>query len=364
MHRIRFFISLFVGVSVGMLGVLYFTNIFIYVVISLVLSTMLRPLANSLSRVQLLGVRMPRVVAIVLSFVVLSLLISVFGFLFVPLISEQVKVLASVNYEHLFLKITNPLEELEGFLINNHLTAQEKGFIVADMQESLREIVRGVDFPSLFNDILSITGNFFVGGLSVFFITFFLLLENGLIRNIFIRLVPNAYFEMYISAFYKIEKLLTNYLLGLVLQMLSVFSIVSVGLSMVGIKYALTIGVFAAFANLIPYLGPVLGATFGVIVGISIGVNLVEFNDYLLLMLKILGVFAVVQITDNFVLQPLIFSKSVKAHPLEIFIIIFAGANLAGIPGMIGAIPVYTILRVSYLEISRGYRKYYIFKKN
>jgi predicted PurR-regulated permease PerM len=65
---------------------------------------------------------------------------------------------------------------------------------------------------------------------------------------------------------------------------------------------------------------------------------------------------------DNIVLQPLIFSKSVKAHPLEIFIIIFAGATLAGIPGMIAAIPVYTILRVSAVELYAGYKQYHIFR--
>ena len=66
--------------------------------------------------------------------------------------------------------------------------------------------------------------------------------------------------------------------------------------------------------------------------------------------------------TDNLFLQPLIFSKSVKAHPLEIFIVIFAGATLAGIPGMIAAIPTYTVLRVSFIEMYKGYKDYKIFK--
>jgi predicted PurR-regulated permease PerM len=73
-------------------------------------------------------------------------------------------------------------------------------------------------------------------------------------------------------------------------------------------------------------------------------------------------VFATVQVVDNIFLQPMIFSKSVKAHPLEIFIVIFAGATLAGIPGMIAAIPGYTVIRVSVMEIYRGYKSYHIFK--
>jgi predicted PurR-regulated permease PerM len=166
---------------------------------------------------------------------------------------------------------------------------------------------------------------------------------------------------------YKIEKLLSNYLLGLMFQMFAVFSIASLGLSLLGINYALTIAVFAAVANLIPYAGPLLGATFGIIVAISTTPGLPGLNDYLFLVLKILAVFGVVQLTDNILLQPLIFSKSVKAHPLEIFLVIFAGASLGGqmgnvIFGMILAVPFYTVIRVSFLEFYKGHRQYKVFK--
>ena len=119
---------------------------------------------------------------------------------------------------------------------------------------------------------------------------------------------------------------------------------------------------FAAIANIIPYLGPVLGATFGILVGITINPDLVTGQDFLFHAVKIASVFVVVQVTDNIVWQPLIFSKSVKAHPLEIFIIIFAGATLAGIIGMILAIPVYTVIRVTFIEFLSGYKRYKIFK--
>ncbi|HSI74584.1 MAG TPA: AI-2E family transporter, partial [Lunatimonas sp.] len=95
--------------------------------------------------------------------------------------------------------------------------------------------------------------------------------------------------------------------------------------------------------------------------GLATG-NFSEANEIYFLIAKILGVFAVVQLCDNIFLQPMIFSKSVKAHPLEIFVVIFAGAKLAGIMGMIFAIPVYTIFRVSFKEFYKGYKDYRIFK--
>ena len=144
--------------------------------------------------------------------------------------------------------------------------------------------------------------------------------------------------------------------------MISIFTLASIGLSLIGVKYALTIALFAAVANLIPYLGPIMGSVFGILVAVTITPGLEGFNAYLFMVLKIVSVFAVVQILDNILLQPIIFSKSVKAHPLEIFIVIFAGANLAGILGMILAIPIYTILRVCFVEFYTGSRQYRIFK--
>lgn len=63
-------------------------------------------------------------------------------------------------------------------------------------------------------------------------------------------------------------------------------------------------------------------------------------------MIRVLSVFIIMQIIDNFVLQPIIFSKSVKAHPLEIFLVVLIGAKLGGILGMVLAIPLYTVFRV------------------
>lgn len=256
-----------------------------------------------------------------------------------------------------------PLKNLEDFMIRNGYTLGKEGFIVDSLRNSIVSIFDQVDFQTIFNNLISFTGNFLIGLLAVVFITFFLLYEKGIVRKQFIALIPNQYFEISIVAIYKIEKLLSNYLLGLLFQMFAIFSIASFGLSLLGIRYALTIALFAAVSNLIPYAGPVLGAAFGVIVGVSTGDFMMDTSAIWLMVLKILAVFSVVQLTDNLLLQPLIFSKSVKAHPLEIFVIIFVGANLAGILGMIVAIPVYTVIKVSIKELYSGYKKYYIFNR-
>ena len=339
-----------------------FSDIFIYVSISLVLTTILRPLTSFISRTYIFKVKIPRFIAIFISFSAVIGVIFLFILLFIPLIIEQTEVISNLSFDLIYEKLSSPLVTFENFLIENNVIKSNSGDFNAGIKSTVIEFVSNINFKNILNNLLSFTGTIFISILAVSFITFFLLYEEGILRRQMTALIPNKYFEMYISAIFKIEKLLSNYLIGLLLQMMAIFSVAALGLSIFGIKYAITIAVFAAVANLIPYLGPLLGATFAIIVGVSTSGSFVLDQDTVIMIAKILSVFAIVQATDNILLQPLIFSKSVKAHPLEIFLVIFAAATLGGITGMIIAIPVYTILRVSVLEVSSGFRRYHIFQ--
>ncbi|MGB3618699.1 MAG: AI-2E family transporter, partial [Catalinimonas sp.] len=313
--------------------------------------------------VQVYGVRVPRSLAVFSSFLLLAALLTLFVLMFIPLVTAQIEMISNIDLDDLLYTLEEPIGQLEQFFIRNNFTEQEPGFIIRGLQDNTFSAFASVNFNDVVNELLWFTGSFFVTLLALVFITFFLLYEKGLLKNIFLKSVPNPYFELVIAALHKIETLLSNYLTGLLLQMFSVFTLVSVGLTIVGVKYVPTIAVFAAVANLIPYLGPILGGGFGLFVGISTAPFDLNSNEYLWLIFKIMTVFASVQMIDNLFLQPLIFSRSVKAHPLEIFVIIFAGAVVAGPTGMIAAIPAWTILRVSAGELYRGYQQYYIFDR-
>lgn len=330
---------------------------------SAVIAAILRPLTEYIANFSVYSVEIPRFIAVIISFLTLIILVSFFLVLFIPLVSDQVEVISAYNYEYILTIIEDPISRFEKFLIDRQLVQQEIGFISQSIRSGVTGGISSLDLTVLFNNVLSITGNIFIGMLAVIFITFIFLHERGFIRNTLLSWVPNQYFEVSTSALYKVERLLSNYLLGLLFQMASIFTIASIILSILGVNYAITIALFAAIANVIPYLGPVMGATFGIVVGFTSSGLIFEIDrSALILVLKIMGTFGIVQLTDNLFLQPLIFSRSVKAHPLEIFVIIFAGAKLAGILGMIIAIPVYTILRVSWIELFRGYKEYQIFK--
>jgi predicted PurR-regulated permease PerM len=357
----RFFIYLFLFLGVFFLFGWYFSNITTYVVISLILAALLRPLTNKLNDFHILGQHIPRWIAILLSFGAIVLILVLLSFLFLPLINNQIIILSQLDLEGIYLQVQEPLARLEQILFKYEILENKPGFLLEESKASLIETVKKIDFGNFISNLINLTSSLLVGLLAISFITFFLLLENGLLRRNILNLIPNLYFELSVATFTKVEKLLSNYLSGLLLQMLAIFLISGLGLTLLGIEYALTIGLFAAVANLIPYAGPILGALFGLIVGISTG-TFETNSEYTVMLIKILSVFATVQVTDNIILQPLIFSKSVKAHPLEIFVVIFAGAKIGGIIGMIFAIPVYTIFRVSVMEFYKGYKSYRIFK--
>ncbi len=329
---------------------------------AIVISTLLRPLVNTITKVQLLGTRPPRSLAILFSFLLMAVLLSSFVLLFIPLLTEQIEVISRLNFDQIYATLSAPVESVETLLIDYEVVNQKEGFLVDTFKSEVFGAIRDINFTKIINSLISATGTFFIALLAVSFITFFLLYENGILRRMVISLIPNQYFEVFIAAMFKTEKLLSNYLLGLFFQMLAIFSIASIGLSIFGVKYALTIAIFAAFANLIPYLGPILGGTFGILVGLSTMGSFGLNQQTIILIVEIVSVFAVVQVTDNVLLQPLIFSKSVKAHPLEIFIIIFVGATIGQIPGMIAAIPAYTIVRVTASEVYAGFREYRVFQ--
>jgi predicted PurR-regulated permease PerM len=269
-----------------------FSDIFFYLVVSMILSTILRPLTNYLSNQQFFNMRMPRALAVFFSFFTLILLFSVFITIFLPLISNQIQVFSSLDLDKITGKIEAPLHNMETFILKYQLGDYDEGFLTESIKQGLNNFVKEIKISSILENVISLTGNIFVGLMAITFITFFLLYEKGIVRKQMINLIPNEYFEVSIAGLYKVEKLLSNYLLGLLFQMTSIFTIAFVGLSIFGINYAASIALFAAVINLIPYMGPILGGTFGIVIGLSSGgAEIFAGNQYIFMTAEIASVF-------------------------------------------------------------------------
>lgn len=194
--------------------------------------------------------------------------------------------------------------------------------------------------------MFSFFGNFMVLITSVTFIAFFFLKDEKLFGRALKTILPSQQKDETDTALSQIKHLLTRYFSGILLQITLITVYVTVLLSFLGIPNAFLIAFFAAIINVIPYVGPIIGAFFGMLVIISSNLDMSFYAITLPMLLKVIGVFASMQLLDGFVVQPYIFSNSVSAHPLEIFLVVVVGAKLGGITGMVVAIPAYTIIRV------------------
>ena len=213
-------------------------------------------------------------------------------------------------------------------------------------KENIISFINPRRIQNILGGMVGFLGNFIIGIFSILFISFFFLREQGLFKGMITNIVPDKFEVETEHAVEESSRLLVRYFIGIASQIIVITTLVSLLLSLFGIKNALLIGFFAALMNVIPYIGPILGATFAIIITFTSNLELSFYNELLPVIGKVMIVFVIMQLIDNFLIQPFIFGRSVKAHPLEIFLIVLVGAQLGGIIGMVLAIPVYTVLRV------------------
>jgi predicted PurR-regulated permease PerM len=161
-------------------------------------------------------------------------------------------------------------------------------------------------------------------------------------------MIPDEYEEGLRHVLLSVKFLLRRYFLGVLLQIFLICFFVTAGFTILGVSFnhAVTIGIVSGLFNVIPYVGPVLGALFGLLTSSIIYMQGPVELSFLTFMAFVGLIYVIVQLMDNLLFQPLIFSNSVQVHPLEIFIVILMSGYLSGVVGMFLAIPVYTIIRV------------------
>ena len=314
------------------LGLLY---IFISIILTLIITPFNKLLKNKL--------KMRNSLSSLLSLTMLISFLSLIIVLFVPVLTKQGKNLSLLNTLEFREKIQSTITGLKDYFETQNISVLD---FISDLN-----IISEIDFSfvtKLFNSIISQIGSFSIGVLSVMFITFFLLKDGNIIFNKIIKLFPKKHVNKLSKSFIKIENLLTRYFIGVSLQILILFSFYLALLLIIGIENAFAIAFICAILNIIPYLGPLISIILMIILSVTSSLDIFLINDFITNSFWLFTGFVFIQLIDNFLLQPYIFSSSVKSHPLEVFIVIISAGLLFGIFGLIIAIPVYTTLKVIY----------------
>lgn len=326
-----------------------------WVLIAAVISFIGHPLVRFFDNLHIRKWSIPHSISTALSLLLIVLVFVGLLAIFVPLIVKQAETISKIDINLLAKNLETPMqwldEELHAFgVIPSGQTMQD--FISI----KIKSVVNLGSVTSVINGFFNAAGTVFVGLFSVLFIAFFFMKDDTLFEESLLLLIPVKHHEATLKVIAESKKLLMRYFIGVLLELLGVMSIISLGLWIFGVENALLIGFFGGIMNIIPYLGPIIGSAIGITLGVTATLAFGAFSDLIPVLAKLSGVFLAVNFIDNNILVPLIYSKSVKAHPLEIFFVIIMGGSLAGLLGMLLAIPVYTVLRVIAKEFFQQFR--------
>jgi len=325
----------------------YFKSIVAYILISAVIALIGQPVVHILNKIKIGKFHFPRSLSSAITLILFWLIIFTFFRIFIPVLANQAKEISSINVQDIIKNFDEPIQKVQVY-ISKWQVLQDSNSLEQFVSNKVVSMLNITDVYSVFGSIFNMLGNIFVAFFAISFISFFFLKEEKMFQNGIIVLVPTKYENAVSNAINSINHLLMRYFIGISIDVLCIIILNTIGLSIVGVqfKHALVIGLVTGFLNIIPYVGPIIGMLFGLSMGIIINPTL-SFNAGLLSLLGLmLLVFVIVQIIDGTVIQPTIFSNSVKAHPLEIFLVIMIAGSVAGILGMVLAIPSYTIIRV------------------
>ncbi|HPP91447.1 MAG TPA: AI-2E family transporter [Bacteroidales bacterium] len=340
-------ILILAGIVFVVFCVWYFREIVIYILVAGVLSIMGRPLVDLFDRIKIRKISIPKAVSALLALLIIWGLIFLFFYIFVPLVASQIQQLSSIDSEQLVKIIEEPIRKTENLLraLNPDL---EEISVRAYIASKITDILSIEFVQDMIGSAARTMDNIVIAFFSISFITFFFLKDQHLFFESIVMWVPDKYVDNVTRALYSIKALLTRYFVGIVIQSTCIMIMMTTGMTVVGIDFhqALVMGLIAGILNVIPYVGPWLGFFITVTMGIASHLGY-DFQSVIVpLVWKMALVVAITQATDNVVFQPVIFSSSVRAHPLEIFVVVLAAGFAAGILGMILGIPAYTVLRV------------------
>lgn len=333
----------------------YFSNIIVYIIIAGVLSLVGNPLVELICKVRVGRFSIPRWMSSLFTLILILAIAIGLVMVFVPLISNQANTIANINVDKISEYYSDEITSLKQLLVDMQVMKPEER-IVDIIDKQIKSWINIATFSNVVSGVASTTGSLFIGVFSVMFLAFFFLRDPHMLKSGILILTPIKWEDHVKTILHKTKILLSRYFLGLMTELVSMITLISLGLTIFGVKNALLIGFLGGLMNIIPYLGPVIGGSIGVILGVTTVLSLGYYDAVLITAVIIILTFAIANLIDNIVLQPLIYSKSVNAHPIEIFLVIIMAGSLAGIPGMILAIPTYTVIRIVAKEFLSGFK--------
>jgi len=348
--RLARYIIIIVVIAIAAVGCYYFSSVLAYILLAFVVSLIGQPVLRLLRKIKIKGKSAPDALLAVITIVI------IFALLFL-VVMQVVPVVTGIVGEASMMKAQKPvdshtiIDQVNDWIIQVLPWVGEDFDGVQLIVDKVSELADLSNISGILGSVASTVAGIAVGLFSVIFISFFFIKDDTLFGRIVGAMVPDTIEERVRKTIHDIEMLLSRYFVGLIVEILGVVLLNCLGLWLIAridFNYALGIAFIAGLLNIIPYVGPLIGEVIGVVLcvilkygaGIGLGVNIWFFA------LIVLGIMLATQLVDVFIYQPLIYSTSIKANPLEIFVVLLIAGNIGGVVGMLIAIPAYTVVRV------------------
>jgi len=314
----------------------FVSTLFFPILISGFLFFLFNPLVNLLVRW-----KVPRVLAIILLYIgIIGLIVLGIGSL-VPVISKQIMELVS--------DIPGYARDAQVFF-NNFATTEQYRWLMTQQFITQEEVIQRItEFANtlpdrLSNGISNIVGliaNITITIVTVPFLLFFMFKDGHKLKSAIARFIPVAYRKQGIETLESTAKTLSAYIQGQVTVALFVGTLSFIGFLIIDLEYALVMALIVSVTNIIPYVGPIIGGAPAVIVGLFDSPSKALF---------VLIVIVIAQQLEGNLLSPLILGKTLDTHPATIIIILLVAGNLAGLVGMVLAVPTYAVAKTIILH--------------
>lgn len=338
-----------IAIAITAIMCIYIGNVLMYIILAFIVSLIGKPLMNLLGKIRIKGKGAPSWLLAILTIIIIFTGLGLVITQIIPVVTGIIR--DASLFSNLQLPEGNMVDIINGWVVSMIPSLGSDFDAVSYALDYLKDITSNISLTGIIGSVASVVSGVLVGLFSVAFIAFFFIKDVNLFRKIATAIAPQRFEAKVDAAVSDIERLLSRYFVGLIIEMIGVGLLDFLGLwgiARIGIGYALGIGFIAGLLNIIPYIGPLIGEILGVVlcVVLKYGTGVGPDVNIWLFALIVLAIMLSVQLVDNFVYQPLIYSTSIQATALETFIVILIGGTLGGIVGMLAAIPAYTVIRV------------------
>ena len=326
----------------------FISTLFAPILIAGFLFYLLNPLVNLLMKIKVKNHQVSRTFAVAIVFLLLiAIIVSALSFL-IPNILNQVEQLIQNMPEYIksfqrFLTKVLQQKNLPPWIVDLTKDVDINAY-TKEIEESLSGFAKNfmMSITSSIGSIIGMVTSVTVTIVTVPFMLFYMLKDGHklvpTVTGIFSEKQANRIGEL----LEKMSETISKYISGQAIECLFVGTCTAIGYGIVGVPFALLIGIFAGITNMIPYIGPYIGLLPALILALSNSVRQT---------ILVIIVCVVVQQIDGNLIYPNVIGKSLDIHPLTIIIILLVAGNLAGLLGMLLAVPVYAVIKVIVIYI-------------